>query len=216
MSALQTAADQVHTSVLLLVDEDDPQLLEYQGLFPGGTRTMPADLGFSGCLNVAAEELWDSDDLILGAFGDDVIFRTPGWDRIVAETLATPGIAYGDDLIHGQNHPSAVFVSAFLARTLGWLAMPYSRHQWVDDGWKRIGQETHSLRFMAGVILEHMHPVVGKAEMDDGYRRVFDGERAKCDFDGFTAWAKYGLAHDSWRVSMALALEREKATERRE
>lgn len=199
-SAEDTAEGRVE--VRILVDEDDPSLPEYQAIGLD-VFIMPKHLGFSGTLNYAAKGLWHNPTRILGAFGDDVIFRTPGWDQQIIEALKTPGIAYGDDLIHGEKHPSAVFMSAPIAKALGWLALPASKHQWVDDGWKRLGQATGTLRFVP-VVLEHMHPAVGKAEMDEGYRRVFDGENAKRDYEGFEGWVKDGLYNDSLKVRMAV------------
>jgi hypothetical protein len=189
--------------VRILVDEDDPSLPAYQA-FGLDVFVMPKGLGFSGTLNEAAKSLWHNPEHILGAFGDDVIFRTPGWDTQIMEALKTPGIAYGDDLIHGVNHPSAVFMSAPIAKALGWLALPASKHQWVDDGWKRLGEATNTLRFVP-IVVEHMHPAVGKAEMDEGYQRVFDGENAKRDYEGFTDWVENGGLHnDTLKVRMAV------------
>jgi hypothetical protein len=191
------------TSVLFLVDADDPALPGYQnhGL---PLHVMPERLGYVGSLNAVASKIWD-DDCIIGAFGDDVLFRTPGWDRRVSIALRSPGIAYGDDLIHGKKHPSAVFMSSPIARALGWLALPATTHQWADDGWKRLGQVTDTLRFMPDVIVEHMHPGVNKAEFDDTYRSVFDEERAKRDYEGFTAWSTNGgLEADALKVLSVL------------
>lgn len=187
-SALQTSED---AEVHLIVDADDPS--DYNRVL--GERaflhTLPEQIGYTASLNVIAAQLWDHHS-ILGAFGDDVVFRTPGWDRIVETTLATPGIAYGDDLIHGQNHPSAVFMSSAIAKALGWLALPATTHQWADDGWKRLGQQLGVLRFMPDVIVEHEHPAVNKAPWDATYAAVFDDARAKADYEGFTAWMETG------------------------
>lgn len=187
--------------VVVIVDADDPSLPEYvnAGL---PLHCLPERVGYTASLNVVAAEV--SAD-IFGAFGDDVLFRTRGWDQIVERTLQTPGIAYGDDLIHGRSHPSAVFMSAEIVTALGWLALPATTHQWADDGWKRLGQETGLLRFMPDVVVEHMHPAVQKAEWDATYESVFDGDRAKADFDGFTGWVETGLAADAARVMAALA-----------
>jgi hypothetical protein len=190
------------TAYLVVVDADDPTLPDYQAddlpLWILAER-----VGYTASLNACAQEHWDR-YAILGAFGDDVLFRTRRWDRVVQETLTTPGIAYANDLIHGQNHPSAVFMSSVIAKALGWLALPATRHQWADDGWKRLGQATERLRYMPSVTIEHMHPAVGKAEMDEGYRAVFDGENAKRDHAGFTAWAEGGLEADAAKVRAVL------------
>lgn len=196
------------TRVLFVVDADDPKLPGYVNhQLP--CHVLQERLGYTGSLNAIAAELWDRPDGVLGAFGDDVVFRTKGWDRIVERTLDTPGIAYGDDLIHGRNHPSAVFMSSAIARALGWLALPATRHQWADDGWKRLGQETGCLRFMPDVVVEHLHPGVGKAEMDETYAWNFGGTpeseaRAKADYEGFEAWTRDGLAADAERVRSVL------------
>lgn len=191
-------------AVRLIVDADDPDLAAYQALGLDLT-VLPERVGYTRSLNEVAREVWDEHD-VLGAFGDDVLFRTPGWDRIVEQTLATPGLAYGDDRIHGRNHPSAVFMSSAIAKALGWLALPATSHQWADDGWKRLGQELALLRYMPEVIVEHLHPAVGKAEWDATYESVFNDERAKADYEGFMAWVESGgMAADAASVREALA-----------
>jgi hypothetical protein len=193
-----TAFDRV--AVTFYVDDDDPALPAYIDLVGARLVTGPR-LGYTATLNRLAEA---SEATILGAFGDDVLFRTPGWDRIVESTLSTPGIAYGDDLIHGKNHPSAVFMSSVIVKALGWLALPATTHQWADDGWKRLGQETGLLRFMPEVVVEHMHPAVGKADWDDTYAGVFEDARVKADYEGFQGWLSDGLANDVDKVRAAI------------
>lgn len=188
--------------IVVAVDDDDPTLPQYEMGLPAELMVVPHQ-GYTGTLNAVGSSAWD-DYSILGAFGDDVLFRSPNWDEIVQRTLQTPGIAYGDDLIHGKNHPSAVFMSSSIAKALGWLALPATSHQWADDGWKRLGQETGLLRFMPDVIVEHMHPGVGKAEWDDTYRSVFEDARAKADYDGFMGWVDAGLAEDAAKVRASL------------
>lgn len=188
--------------VLFLLDPDDPTLADYEGV---NRHVLPEPMRYTRALNYGARQLIHEKDAILGAFGDDVLFRTPGWDRIVEEALSTPGIAYGDDLIHGKNHPSAVWMSSAIAKALGWLALPATTHQWADDAWKRLGQELGLLRFLPDVIVEHMHPAVNKGEWDDTYAAVFNDERAKSDYEGFTHWVDDGgLQADAVKVRAIL------------
>jgi hypothetical protein len=191
------------TEVLMLVDADDPTLQDYLDSNMA-VRVLAIRLGYTGSLNAIASEV-ASEHSIIGAFGDDVIFRTSGWDRKVTQTLANPGIAYGDDRIHGRNHPSAVWMSTVIYQALGWLALPATTHQWADDGWKRLGQKLGILRFIPNVVVEHMHPGVGKAEWDETYDSVFQPERAKADHDGFNAWVENGgLEADAAKVQAML------------
>lgn len=205
-SVIETSGGRV--SIVLIVDADDPELEAYRAGLPKGAAlvVLPERVGYTASLNAVAGDVWDDFD-VLGAFGDDVLFRSFGWDQRVAETLAEPSIAYGDDLIHGRNHPSAVFMSSAIAKALGWLALPATTHQWADDGWKRLGQELGVLRYMSDVVVEHLHPAVHKAEWDATYESVFEADRAKRDYEGFTAWAETDLAGDAAKVRAALAIE---------
>lgn len=215
MARLALANGSPAVEVLVICDADDPTLPRYREEFsPQHTRArlvvLKERLGFVGSLNTVAMGVWNDVD-VLGAFGDDVAFRTPGWDRRVEATLETPGIAYGDDLVHGANHPTAVFMSSAIATALGWLAMPGVRHQWADDAWKRLGQELGCLRFMADVIVEHMHPAVGKAAMDATYESIFGGNEAAAnqagaDHAAFQEWERRYLAGDVAAVRRALAV----------
>lgn len=215
-SIRDTAAESV--GIVAIVDADDPKLEEYRALGLGESLVeLPERIGYVAALNVVAARLWD-EVAILGAFGDDVLFRTPGWDAIVEKTLETPGIAYGDDLIHGEGHPTAVFMSSVIARSLGWLAMPAVRHQWADDAWKRLGQELDCLRYMALVLVEHMHPAVGKAEMDPTYESIFGANpeasaQAASDYAGFEEWVEKYLHLDVANVRAGLEVTATAVTE---
>lgn len=189
------------TGLLFLVDPDDPALPDYKRNV--NHFVLPERLGYTASLNYMARAVWD-ERTILGAFGDDVLFRTDGWDTAIADALQTPGIAYGNDLVHAAGHPTAIFMSSSIARALGWLALPASWHLWVDDAWKRLGQETGTLRYLPDLIFEHMHPAVGKAEMDLTYEEVYDGERGHQDHLGFLAWEQNDLAADAAKVRAVL------------
>jgi hypothetical protein len=190
-------------TTLFLVDADDPALPEYQRL-KWELHVLPRRVGYSASLNAVAPLVWDEHD-ILGAFGDDTLFRTRYWDHKVRKALATPGIAYGDDLIHGVKHPTAVFESSVIAKALGWFALPATRHQYTDDGWKWLGQELGILRFIPDVVIEHMHPAVGKAEWDDTYLYATKTERVERDHAAFNHWLNHGMRADVAKVREALA-----------
>lgn len=205
VSALETARSGV--GVTIIVDPDDPERKAYAEVLsiPGVRLVVLSErLGYTASLNEIAAYAEPTID-VLGAFGDDVIFRTKGWDDRVRSELATPGIAYGNDLVHGQGHPTAVFMSRAIVDALGWLALPATSHQWADDGWKALGQRTGLLRYLPNVVVEHMHPAVGKAEWDETYASVFDDARAKRDYDGYQAWLADGLEADAEKVLAALA-----------
>jgi hypothetical protein len=205
-SARDTAADPDGFRYLVLVDEDDPTLPEYRALGLDVMEVRPG--GYVSALNQAALALADETDII-GAYQDDLMFRTPGWDRRVRETLATPGMAYGDDLLQGEHHPTALFVSTVIIKALGWLALPTIWHQWADDVWKALGQAAGCLRYMPDVVIEHIHPANGKAPMDPGYERVFGAnegasERATSDYYAYHGWLEDRMDIDVAKVRAVL------------
>lgn len=171
--------------IVVAVDPDDPALPDYRRKVRE-TFVLPDRLYYTGALNAVASEVWDDVD-ILGAFGDDVLFRTPGWDDAVRAALATPGLAFPNDLAHGAGWPTAVWMSSTIARALGWLAYPGVRHQYADNVWKVLGEETGTLRYLPDVVCEHMHVAYGKADWDPTYREVY-GDHAPIDHEAFDAW----------------------------
>lgn len=111
---------------------------------------------------------------IIGFMGDDHRPRTYGWDLEIEELIGAgcvPGVAYGNDLVHGPEIPTAAFVSAELVRKLGYMAPPGLIHMYADNFWKLLGQTTN-LHYLPNVIFEHLHPIVGKAEWTPQYEEV--------------------------------------------
>jgi hypothetical protein len=196
-SVKDTASQDVR--VVVVVDPDDPTLPDYRRKVKD-LVVLPERLRYSASLNLIAREVWDTED-ILGAYGDDVIFRTKGWDDAVR--AAPPGIVFGNDLAHGSGWPTAVWMSSPIAKALGWLALPECRHLYVDNAWKAIGDATGILTYLPEVIVEHMHEVYGKAPKDQTYIDVYDDNGAR-DYVAWKAWEQDGLADAIERVRAIL------------
>lgn len=189
-------------TVVVAVDPDDPTVAEYQRKVPG-VVVLPERLRYVATLNRLAAEHWDTHD-ILGAYGDDVIFRTRGWDERIQEALATPGIAFGNDLAHQDGFPTAVFMSSVIAQALGWLALPRCRHLYVDNAWQLIGERLGILRYLPDVVIEHMHEVYGKAPKDQTYIDVYDDNGA-LDYGAYQEWLADGCEADIAHAARAIA-----------
>lgn len=205
-SALATAADPGGLAIVVAVDPDDPELGAYRDTVRHAElRVLPERLGYSGTLNAVAGSYASPGDL-LGAFGDDVLFRTRGWDAEVRRALRRPGLAYPNDLSWGRKWATAVFASREVVDALGWLAYPGCRHQYVDNVWWELGTRSGRLAYLESVVCEHMHPAWGKAEDDEGYRSVYSEPQATIDHDAFGAWRDGGgMAADLARLGAALA-----------
>lgn len=215
IEALRRNAAMVGTSIVLVVDADDPCLAEYTALrYPGfgpevTTVTLAAEETGSlvKATNTVSMRIAHEDpDAVIGNLGDDHMARTRGWDRMVTETLATPGVAYGDDLLQGEALPTAPFISAEIALALGYYALPDLRHLFIDNVWRDVGAQTGTLRYLPGLVIEHLHPLAGKAEWDPGYERANGMHTVDHDRMAYESWREHAMATDIGRVRDALVV----------
>jgi len=162
----------------IVIDNDDPKWNEYAK--SENYKKLPADNKTGGCaksLNTGAVLLLDITKYPLYDYfvfmGDDHLPRTPGWDKAFIQALGTnTGIVYGDDLLQGANLPTAYGMSRDLVNELRGMTFPGCIHLFFDNFVKQLGLDLEYLKYLPDVIIEHMHPVAGKAEMDEGYERV--------------------------------------------
>jgi hypothetical protein len=81
-----------------------------------------------------------------------------------------------------------VAIDSRAVRALGHMAPGELHHLYLDNYWKTLGERTGRMRYLNGVIIEHMHPVAGKAEWDEGYKRVNHGSMYEHDRLAFESY----------------------------
>ncbi len=173
----QTAA-LVDLRVWICVDGDDPTLSGYYHSACEWSNRIELHIGeprmVGPLLNHYATNNTALEHDIVGFIGDDHRPVTPRWDLLMRETLERTGwgIAYGNDLLQGPNLPTAVFMTANIIRTTGVFVPRGLKHLFLDNYWRDLGERANMLTYRSDVIIEHLHPAGGKAEWDDGYRRV--------------------------------------------
>ena len=172
--------------LVLVVDADDPTLPEYP---PEATYVVEPTGSMGGALALALPAILGN-ATVVGMLGDDVRFRTPGWDVTFAKWLeARPGIAWGDDLNQSSRLPSHWWVSRSIVDVFG-MAPSFLRHLYMDNYWLVMGQGAKCLRFFPDIVMEHLHPDVGKSPTDDTYLRgsAPASPNATLDRAAFEAW----------------------------
>jgi hypothetical protein len=193
--------------VLGLVDLDDPDRAAYKALSCRIWTGPRASL--SAWTNYAATNLVGPNQLepprYLASLGDDHRPRTMDWDRhlidAIEQQLDGPGIAYGNDLLQGAALPTAWVVSAEVVRAVGWMMLPSCEHMYVDAAVLALGEAAGRIAYVPSVIIEHLHPIAGKAAWDDSYRASNSGARYAADAGAYEAWRRDGLAADAAKVS---------------
>jgi hypothetical protein len=193
--------------ILFVVDDDDPSAPEYakQGFLH---LTQPAPGNMVKALNMAAA--WAIDNLhpqFIGFIGDDHRYRTPGWDVDFAGLLIERGggMVYGNDgnRVDGDI-PTQIVMSTSIVKALGWMGLPGCTHLYIDNAWRVIGDELKMLFYMPDVVIEHLHPAFGKADWDEGHKRVNTGEMYDHDAEAFAEWIRTTAPDDVLRVKEAL------------
>ncbi len=166
------------SDLLFVVDTDDDALIDYRsavGLeYIVEIENKTRGMGYP--INAAAKK-YANDYEFFTFIGDDHRFRTPDWDVALMRAIGSrPGLAYGNDLLQGERLPTAVMMSAAIVRSLGGMVPPKMKHLYLDNFWKQLGEDLGNLAYLPQVIIEHCHPIAGKAEWDEGYRTVNDRE----------------------------------------
>lgn len=190
--------------LVFAVDRDDPTLEAYLDLLHPGQVDVyiaPAPSTMVKTLNAAALQ-YAPQAYAVAFMGDDHRPRTIGWDLAYLDALhgLETGIVYGNDLFQGQNIPTQVAMTADIIQTIGHMAPPTLTHLFVDNYWLDLGVDANCIRYLPDVIVEHVHPFAGKADVDDGYLRVNTPEMYAKDSAAYAAYMDAHLLADIQKV----------------
>lgn len=194
----ETAGDPESISLIAVVDEDDPTI---EGYYLSGVTVLEAPAGGTGIVRPLNYAFSVAPHRSITAFlGDDHIPRTPGWDLDVYGALSAlkTGFCYGNDLLMGEKIPTAVFMTTDIPKALGHVALPALGHLFVDDYWLALGQGIGRIRYLPDTVIEHLHFLNGKSEMDETYKECNDQRLASADRIAFQNWKN----SDSYREEL--------------
>jgi hypothetical protein len=190
LASFEASRRDPRSRIVFIVDSDDPTLPDY----PTEHTHVVEPKGYMGAaLNTAAKDpVVLGDATSVGMIGDDNRFLTPGWDLILDGWLAANiGVAYGDDGFQHERLPTSWWVSRPLVNVFG-MADPEFHHLYMDNWWKSLAEGAKCLRYFPEVEIEHLHPLAGKAEDDETYRRGNSSENARHDRHYFHRWEMSG------------------------
>lgn len=126
----------------------------------------------------------------LGFMGDDHRPRTVGFDAHYLAALRTlgTGFVYGNDLLAGERLPTQVAMTSDIVQALGAMVPAPVNHLWADNQWWDLGHAIDRIRYLPDVVVEHLHPIAGKAADDAGYREVNDPAAFEVDRMIYADW----------------------------
>jgi hypothetical protein len=196
---------EAEAELVVCVDDDDPTLDGYREVFNRydittvvGPRKRLVPWLNQETLNRALAK--GPRPFALGFMGDDHLVKTMHWDQSLVRSLKEmgTGFAYGNDLLMGQNLATAWFMTSDIVHTLGYMIPPCLTHFFADNFICDAGAAIGRLAYLPNVVIEHLHPLNGKALEDGAYRE---------------SWAHDGpdkLAYEQYKADGSFAADIEK------
>jgi hypothetical protein len=127
-----------------------------------GPRIVMSDM-WNACWKASGGE-------ILMQCGDDIAFRTPGWDSMVCDVIGSyPDrivFAYGQDGLRDDDYGTHGFVHRAWAETLGYFTPPWFSCDYSDTWLNEVAAMAGRKHQIPGLLTEHCHPNAGKHPWD--------------------------------------------------
>ncbi len=164
--------------VVFYMDSDDPDS-HATAVELGVKHVIGERIVLSDMWNVAAAQA--SGDILMMC-GDDIVFRTPGWDQKVIDAFDEYpdkiALVYGNDLIQHDRLATHPFIHRNWYDAVGYLVPNGFSCDWSDMWLNEVAIALGRRHYLPNVITEHVHPVMGKARLDDNHReRLARGRR---------------------------------------
>ena len=202
-----TATSTGTAELLVAADDDDPTLPDYQTVCGdrGIELTVGPRLRMVPTLNAVAVERAPH-HFAVGFLGDDHRPRTVGWDAHYLAALRTldTGYVYGNDLYAGHRLPTQWAQTSNIVQALNAMVPAPVRHLWADNQIWDLGHAIDRIRYLPDVVIEHMHPIVGKAPDDDGYAEVNAPEASERDRIIYAHWYEHQFPADTEKLRALL------------
>lgn len=186
------------TDLLFVLDPDDQDT--YAGIEWGeaATAVLEPREYLTGKLNKTALAMADLYP-VLAWFGDDCVFETKNWDRLMLATLETDlgghGWVYPDDK-RRIDVPEHWMVSSDVVQALGWFANPVLGHFYIDNSVADLGKRADMIRFCPQAVIEHLHHSVCAETVHDELYQSTEEKFGEPDLAAFHEWRSSQLANE--------------------
>lgn len=189
--------------LIFVVDADDDVLSEYQAEFANAVQVQrvvaPKWQPLVPKLNRVAIKAAEDEYKVVAFMGDDHLPRTQLWASklVTYHQTKRAGIVYGRDGLQDQRLPTWWSMDSRIIRLLGRMVPAEVQHMYCDNAVKLLGMKAGLLYYAGDLLVEHMHPIAGKAPMDAQYERVNRRQQYARDEAVFRSWVIDGLDRDA-------------------
>jgi hypothetical protein len=187
------------SALLVAADDDDPTLDGYREVC--GERDIALTVGPRKRMVPTLNEValfYAPAHFAVGFFGDDHRPRTRGFDERYLKALREmeSGFVYGNDLLAGERLPTQFALTSDIVMTLGGMVPAQVKHMFCDNQIFDLGHAIGRIKYLPDVIVEHLHPLAGKAENDAGYLEVNHPDAFEADRLIYAEWYEHGMPGD--------------------
>ena len=140
-------------------------------------------------LNQTADAFADSYDALMWT-GDDHVFKTPGWDRLMLAALEDMG-GHGwvfPDTVRRRDVPEIWMCDTALVRHLGWFFPPAVNQYYADNIIGEAGKRAGLIRFCPEAVIEHLHYSVDPDMEHDATYAEAENAHGQADLKAFNQW----------------------------
>lgn len=152
---------------------------------------------------VAREFMWSHKAIAF--MGDDHLPRTAMWAHMLVQRHRADGlksgIIYGQDGFQNERLPTWWSMDSRVVQALDGRMVPAPvQHLFCDNVVKELGERSGTLCYDERILIEHMHPVIGKGRMDAQYERVNRPKQYESDGTLFHTWLRDEADQDATLV----------------
>jgi hypothetical protein len=187
ISSIITTVDDINNITLYMgIDDDDPtreiqmkiaEAIPFVKFVP--IHNEGKFIGLGKMWNILAREC---DDEIFGYIGNDMIFRTPGWDTKIINKFKNDCPKDNIQLYHcddGYRH-DALCVNAFVHRKymeeVGYFIREEFLINWSDSWMMEVFGSFGRVEYIPDILIEHNHWVFGKRNIDSTGKRMMTAD----------------------------------------
>jgi len=190
ISSIITTVNNIdNISLYFGVDEDDPtkdivykiaEAIPFVKIIP--IQNNGKFIGINKIWNILADNCKLID--ILGYIGDDMIFRTPNWDKKIIEEFSSEKcpsdkikLVHCNDGYHGKNLSVNAFVHRKYYEVMGYLTRPEFLVNWSDRWMYQTFKAFDRIKYINDILIEHNHWVFGRREKDNTATRMGNADQ---------------------------------------
>lgn len=186
-------ATQARVPTLVLIDSNDPSLIDYFNLkLPLNWAIVLTDGVSMGGKVQAVWPMINKADFVMLA-NDDHVFRTPGWDKICVDALKTNAMVSTSDGWTDEKNTLPKGLTCWrgdLLRAVGYIFPKGLNHMFIDNVWRDIGLGANCWKVLDNVIVEHEH-ATRKEEWKDSTHNASEAFHA-ADAKRYMQWRNGG------------------------